>query len=68
MLHFVKNFTEDRTFKVIITKSEKMTSVRLFLIVISEMLTILKNHATKDLDQDEIKPYAWTKKKCEHER
>jgi hypothetical protein len=48
MLHFVKNFTEDRTFKVIIrdTKSEKITngvvqgavlSVTLFLIAIREM-------------------------------
>jgi hypothetical protein len=50
MLHFVKNFTEDRTFKVIIgdRKSEKITidngvvqgaviSVTLFLIAISKM-------------------------------
>jgi hypothetical protein len=50
MLHFVKNFTEYRTFKVIIgdTKSEKMTidngvvqevvlSVTLFLIAIYEI-------------------------------
>jgi hypothetical protein len=33
----MKNFTEDRTFKVLITKSEKMTSVTLFLIAISKM-------------------------------
>jgi hypothetical protein len=80
----VKSFTEDRTFKVIIgdMKSKKMTidngvvqgevqSVKLFLIEISEMANKTKNHTTKDLDQEEIKPYsadAWTKKKCEQER
>jgi hypothetical protein len=78
LLYFVKSFTEDRTFKVIIgdMKSKKMTigngvvqaevqNVKLFLIEISEMANKTKNHTTKDLDQEEIKPYsadAWTKK------
>jgi hypothetical protein len=58
MLHFVKNFTEDRTFKVIIsdTKSEKITngvvqgavlSVTLFLIAIREMADKTKEPSKK---------------------